>query len=99
MAVRGYSRCRNTFPSDTFDLGRSIPDFGQMLNRLGPDGLGMTCQEHRIRESVSVGMEGRVAADLAGLARVHSGRLSHRRSDVNVGLVDGKLLIRTSDWM
>ena len=54
-----------------------------MPNRLGPDGLGMTCQEHRIRESASVEMEGRVAVDWAGLAKIHSDRLSHRRSDAS----------------
>ena len=49
-------------------------DVGQMLHRLGPDGSGMTCREHRIRESVSVEMDGRVTTACAGLAKVHSDR-------------------------
>ena len=70
-----------------------------MLHMFGPDGLGMTCGEHRIRESVSMGMDGRVTIGCAGLAKVLSGRLSHSQSDPNAGLVNEKLLFRMLDWM
>ena len=67
--------------------GRFRTDLGQLLSRFVPDGLGMTCQEHQIRELVAVGMAGRVAVDWAGLAKVHSDQPSHSRSDANAGLV------------
>ena len=48
--VRGYSRCPEYseffFPSDTFDLCRSLKNRLRMLHRLGSDGLGMTYREH-----------------------------------------------------
>ena len=47
-------------------------------------------RDHRNRESVSVGMDGHVKIACAGLAKVHSGRLYHSRSDVNAGLGNEK---------
>ena len=51
--------------------------------------MDMTCQEHRIRELVTVGMAGRVAMEWAGLAKVHSDQPYHSRTDANAGLVVG----------
>ena len=51
------------FPSDTNSAGRFRTDLGQQLSRFGPDGLGMTYQEHQIRELVAMGMAGRVAVE------------------------------------
>ena len=56
----GYGRCleySKKIPSDTFDLGRSILNRPRTAaEQVRPDGLDMTCQEHRIRELVTVGM-------------------------------------------
>ena len=90
--LRGYGRCpeySEKNPSDTFSAGRLRTDLGQHLSRFSPDGLGMTCQEHRIRELVAVGMAGRVVVEWAGLAKVHSDQPYLSRSEANAGLVVG----------
>ena len=71
-------------------FGRSISNRPRTAaEQVRPDGLDMTCQEHQIRELVTVGMAGRVAMEWAGLAKVHSDQPYHSRSDVNAGLVVG----------
>ena len=83
-ALRVYGRCpeySECFPYDMFDFGRSIPN-GQQLSRFGPDGLDMTCREHRIRDLYIVGMPGRMAIAY------------HSRSDVNAGLWSGGTCLR-----
>ena len=101
VTVRGYSRCpeySEMIPSDTFELGRSVTNRRRTdavqarPRRFGHDLSGAP-------DSVSVVMEGRVTIACAGLAKVHSDRYSHSRSDANAGLVNEKLLLRMSDWM
>ena len=81
---------RNFFrPTHLTSAGRFRIDLGQQLSRFGPHGSDMTCQEHRIRELVTVGLAGRVTMEWAGSARVHSDQPYHSRSDANAGLVVG----------
>ena len=99
---RGYSCCpeySEIFPSDTFDLGRSV------TNRLQTDAAQVRPRwfGHYLSGEPDSGIgrseDGRVTIACAGLAKVHSDRLSHSRSDANAGLVNEKLLLWTTDWM
>ena len=89
---RGYGRCleySKIFPYNTFDFGQSVQNGPRTTaEQVRPDGLDMTCREHRIRELDIVELPGRMAIEWAR-AKVHSDQLYHSRPDVNAGLVVG----------
>ena len=73
-ALRGYGRCpeySDIYPTDSFDLGRSIPN-----RRSGPDGLDTTCQKHQIRGLIALRIARHVGVVQAGATRVHSNQPS-----------------------
>ena len=66
------------------------------MSRSDLDGLDMTCREHRIRELDIVVLPGRMAIEWAGLAKVHSDQLYHRRKRT----AGGRWYVsQTLDWM